>query len=305
MDNPPNQTHLSVKNDAGYPTIQLEGNNEQISIWHNFGGTQFPLCNLGVMGTYSTLMLGHSDLPADLRLWGKFPIVFDSRTGSIHVHECNNIGGVINTNLLVINGGGGGNISIKRNIPGYPPSKEVLKFEASEAKLYVGDSRIPGNILLKNFYGKDTIHIEGKTGNINLLGADCAEVFEISEDKQIDSGTVLVIGEDGKLHQSEKSFDKRVAGVVSGGRGCNPGITLNSSDNQNRKLPIALVGKVYCKVDASYNPIETGDLLTTSPTSGHAMKANNPVEAFGAIIGKALSSLKQGTDLIPILVALQ
>ena len=125
-----------------------------------------------------------------------------------------------------------------------------------------------------------------------MLGADCAEVFEISEDKQIDSGTVLVIGEDGKLHQSEKSFDKRVAGVVSGGRGCNPGITLNSSDNQNRKLPIALVGKVYCKVDASYNPIETGDLLTTSPTSGHAMKANNPVEAFGAIIGKALSSLK-------------
>jgi hypothetical protein len=52
-------------------------------------------------------------------------------------------------------------------------------------------------------------------------------------------------------------------------------------------------------------PIEVGDLLTTSPTPGHAMKATDPVRAFGAVIGKALRALGDGQGLIPILVALQ
>jgi hypothetical protein len=70
-------------------------------------------------------------------------------------------------------------------------------------------------------------------------------------------------------------------------------------------MPIALMGKVYCKVDASYGAIEVGDLLTTSSTPGHAMKANDPMKAFGSVIGKALRPLDSGEGLIPILIALQ
>ena len=66
-----------------------------------------------------------------------------------------------------------------------------------------------------------------------------------------------------------------------------------------------MVGKVHCKVDAQYSPIEVGDLLTTSPTLGHAMKASDPLKAFGAVLGKALRPLKEGQGLVPILVALQ
>jgi hypothetical protein len=62
---------------------------------------------------------------------------------------------------------------------------------------------------------------------------------------------------------------------------------------------------VYCKVDAQYSPIEVGDLLTTSPTPGHAMKADDPLKAFGTVIGKALRPLSEGQGLIPILIALQ
>jgi hypothetical protein len=72
-----------------------------------------------------------------------------------------------------------------------------------------------------------------------------------------------------------------------------------------RRVPIALIGKVYCKVDAQYAPIEVGDLLTTSPTPGHAMKAEDPLQAFGSVIGKALRSLANGQGLLPVLVALQ
>lgn len=65
------------------------------------------------------------------------------------------------------------------------------------------------------------------------------------------------------------------------------------------------MGKVYCKVDARYAPVEVGDLLTTSPTAGHAMKADDPFKAFGAVIGKALRPLAAGQEMIPILIALQ
>ena len=61
----------------------------------------------------------------------------------------------------------------------------------------------------------------------------------------------------------------------------------------------------YCKVDADIAPIEIGDLLTTSPTKGHAQKVLNRAEAVGAIIGKALGPLAKGKGKIPVLVMLQ
>jgi hypothetical protein len=48
-----------------------------------------------------------------------------------------------------------------------------------------------------------------------------------------------------------------------------------------------------------------GDLLTTSPTPGHAMKATDPLRAFGAVLGKALLPLRSGQGLIPVLIAMQ
>ena len=70
-------------------------------------------------------------------------------------------------------------------------------------------------------------------------------------------------------------------------------------------MPVALAGKAYCKVDAGYGLIEAGDLLTTSPTAGHAMKVIDTEKAFGAVIGKALRPTTSGTGLIPVLIALQ
>ena len=143
------------------------------------------------------------------------------------------------------------------------------------------------------------------TGDIRLTNADCAEDFDIADAASIEPGTVMVLGDDESLHQSSQSYDKRVAGVVSGAGSYKPGIVLDKQEaNANRK-PIALLGKVYCKVDAQYGSIEVGDLLTTSPSPGHAMKASDHLQAFGAVIGKALRPLKDGQGLIPILIALQ
>jgi hypothetical protein len=65
------------------------------------------------------------------------------------------------------------------------------------------------------------------------------------------------------------------------------------------------MGKVARKVDARHSPIGVGDLLTTSSTPGYAMKADDPLRAFGAVIGKALRSLKGEQGTIPVLIALQ
>ena len=114
----------------------------------------------------------------------------------------------------------------------------------------------------------------------------------------------MVLGDTGCLRQSENAYDKRVVGVISGAGEYKPGIVLDKQAREQRQ-PIALLGKVYCKVDAQYSPISIGDMLTTSPTPGHAMKATDPTAAFGAVIGKALRPCTTDRGLIPILICLQ
>ncbi|CCI16435.1 hypothetical protein MICAE_870002 [Microcystis aeruginosa PCC 9806] len=142
-------------------------------------------------------------------------------------------------------------------------------------------------------------------GDIRLVNADCAEDFDILDPETVQPGTVMVIESGGALRQSSRAYDKRVAGVVSGAGNYKPGLVLDSRQSSEGRMPIALMGKVYCKVDAQYGEIEIGDLLTSSPTPGCAMKAADPSQAFGAILGKALSPLMEGQALIPILVSLQ
>jgi hypothetical protein len=143
------------------------------------------------------------------------------------------------------------------------------------------------------------------TGDVKLSGGDCAEDFTVEDVDPVEPGTVMVIGEAGILQPSRHAYDKHVAGVVSGAGDLKPGIVLDNQQSQLHRKPIALLGKVYCKVDASHGAVEVGDLLTTAPTVGHAMKASDALRAFGAVIGKALRPLRTGQGIIPILIALQ
>jgi hypothetical protein len=153
-----------------------------------------------------------------------------------------------------------------------------------------------------------TVHITGVLTvdqDVAINGADCAEEFDISAGESISPGTVMVLDTGGKLSRSSCEYDKRVAGVISGAGVYRPALVLDRRGQSASRLPLALVGKAYCLVDASNGPIEVGDLLTTSATPGHAMKLNDPFRGFGAAIGKALTPHREGTGLIPILIALQ
>jgi hypothetical protein len=144
------------------------------------------------------------------------------------------------------------------------------------------------------------------TGDIVMPASDFAEDFAVDASDAIEPGTVMVLDDAGTLRPSAKGYDKKVAGVVSGAGDCRPGLILDRRElSSERRLPVALVGKVYCKVDAAFGAIEVGDLLTSSPIPGHAMKATDQIKAFGAVIGKAMRPIRSGRRLIPILIALQ
>ncbi len=141
-------------------------------------------------------------------------------------------------------------------------------------------------------------------GDILLTSADCAEQFDIVGEAIVEPGSVVVIDCEGALRQSSEPYDTKVAGVISGAGTYRPGIILDKQPSSSGRLSVSLIGKVFCKVDGQFGSIAVGDLLTTSPTAGHAMKASDSQRAFGAVLGKALKPWKDGRGLIPILVTL-
>jgi len=159
------------------------------------------------------------------------------------------------------------------------------------AGVFDGNVQINGNVTIAS------------GGDITF--ADFSEEFDIMVTADAGPGTVMILDQCGALQPSQQAYDKKVAGVISGAGNYKPGLILDKKESSGGRMPVALIGKVYCKVDAQYAPIEVGDLLTTSPTTGHAMKVGDPFKALGSVIGKALRPLETGQGLIPILIALQ
>ena len=136
-------------------------------------------------------------------------------------------------------------------------------------------------------------------------GLDYAEGFDVTEQTIMQPGTVLSIDPDnpGELTESSCPYDTKVAGIVAGANNLGSGVKLGAGQFD---CDVALAGRVYCNVDATYGRISPGDLLTTSPTPGHAMIVKDNSKAQGAILGKAMEYLENGKKgQILVLVTLQ
>ncbi len=139
-------------------------------------------------------------------------------------------------------------------------------------------------------------------------GSDLAEPFDVVGDGNVAPGMVVAIDplHPGQLRIADQPYDPTVAGCVSGANGIQPGLTMHQQGTQAEgDFPVALSGRVYCLADAAYGSIKPGDLLTTSANPGYAMRAADRDLAFGAIIGKAMSSLASGQGFVLVLVTLQ
>jgi hypothetical protein len=158
-----------------------------------------------------------------------------------------------------------------------------------------GDASFSGNVSVG---GDITVR-----GDVLLPNKDIAECFEVEDALECSPGTVMVMGDAGVLVPCSRGYDKRAVGVVSGAGTLQAAITLGASVEAAASAKIALVGTAYCRVDADFAPIEIGDLVTTSATVGHGMKASDQSSSFGAIIGKALAPLAYGQGIVPILLS--
>jgi hypothetical protein len=283
IDLNPGKRYVRLFDGSGNESIYLNGAGHLVRIFDMSGEDVLTLDTKAAGGGYAGLFLGGGRRPGILVMRdgaGKDSITLNGANNILHIYDKSG------TDVLALDANAAGG--------GY-------------AGLFLGGGSRPGILVMRDGAGKDSIELNGSSGDIVLNNADCAEDFDIcqSELSQVEPGTVMVIDSVNTLRVSSKPYDKRVAGVVSGAGDCKPGLVLDKRQSNDRRKSISLMGKVNCKVDATYSSIEIGDLLTTSSTIGHAMRVNDPLKGFGAVIGKALQPLKAGQGIIAILVSLQ
>jgi hypothetical protein len=178
-----------------------------------------------------------------------------------------------------------------------------MRFLDDQGRQRVALDATLGQIYLTNENGVHTVILDAATGDVVLAGADVAEEFDVADD--VEPGCVVRIDRDGRLVRTSSAYDTAVAGVISG-RDYRPGVVLDRrSTAGQRRVPLAMVGKVVCFADASLVPIRAGELLTSSHRPGYAMAIRDRRRAYDAVIGKALSDLPEGVGTIPMLVGLR
>ncbi|MBK9121304.1 MAG: hypothetical protein IPM18_17125 [Phycisphaerales bacterium] len=172
-----------------------------------------------------------------------------------------------------------------------------------------------GNVAIgANITPQDTLHVSGtmRTNTLRIMGgSDLSERFDVAELAAAKPSPGMVVCIDpanpGKLVPSTRSYDRTVAGVISGAGGIHSGMVMGQEGSEaDGAFPVALTGRVYVLADAKNGAIQPGDLLTTADLPGHAMKVQDYTRAQGAIIGKAMTALAAGeTGYVLVLVGLQ
>lgn len=167
----------------------------------------------------------------------------------------------------------------------------------------------------------------------DLRTGDAIDVAEYIYDTEgnTEAGDVLVADPDHgeSVIRSQEAYQTSVLGVVSTEPHMVMGMELVVDRETGEPIPgvsatrLALTGRVPVKVTDENGPIEPGDLLTTSSTTGHAMKwslldvgAAKDFEALksmlaenerrrNAVIGKAVGAHNSGTGTVMVLISLQ
>jgi hypothetical protein len=306
---------VTVNDGQGVPTIVLRGGDATIKVGTAGKGGFVRVDNdqgqeaIRLNGENANVLVGGGGTAADVYLFSEYGDMSDTSTATVHA-------GGQNGNLFLGGNDTDGDIWLFRNNTDWTFTQSAsIHADGQNANLFLGGLGVDGDIwifsenAIQSEPDSASIHLGGGSGDIILQNADVAEDFDVQDAEALEPGTVVVIGDDTRLRASTQSYDRRVAGVVAGHAGQagspRPGIILGRCASGQPRLPVALAGRVACRVDATTSPIVAGDLLTTSATPGHAMKAEDPARVHGAVIGKALQSQPAGTGLIPILVALQ
>ena len=303
ISNPCNAAFLNTSN---LPTIELQA--------HEFTENHFGGAFVALKETqgYTTI-----ELDAEVNL-------FDKRSGKITVRDADHspdrhivldatdAWGISTPALRVVDGfGNEPAVQISTHSHYGQPDRTALEIKAGVTDLdpkyfrvYTSDgdpyslkARLDGRFI------SEVLQITG--------GSDLAEPAHVSDSglgaDAIQPGMVVSIDPEnpGMLILATEAYDTKVAGVISGAGGVPPGMIMQLEGHPvcDGEHPIAMAGKVYVWCDADANgAIQPGARLTTSKTPGYAMRATDRSRCHGAVIGKAMTELKQGRGLVLLLV---
>lgn len=324
---PQGSTRVTLNGQGGDVIAGGEGSNGTLTLFNNAGEK---IALVGALLSGSGLAglgpIGGSLVVNDVN--GNGSLSFHSASGEFEIKDVFRflegtlrLGGTKDGQLLLRNGAGAETIRLNGGAGVFTvkdaSGSEAFQVDAAKGEVTVRDSfryidgtlRLghngrDGTLLLKNADGRETIRIDGKAGDVILGNADCAEDWDLADGEPCVPGAVMVLDEEGALCQCRRGYDTAVAGVISGAGALKPGIVLDRRSTGHARAPLAVMGKVFCQVDASFGSIRAGMLLTTSPNPGHAMAADL-AQAFGAVLGKALKPLSGGCGLVPVIVSLQ
>lgn len=238
---------------------------------------------------------------------------FVATTGGIRMTRANSLSGLstTNTNAAVMIeklDSGGEALWIRQRLP--EDTIPVIKMHRSpggDNDFVQGLDWSPPNNPVQKF------HIN-KNGTF-VAGSDFAEALPVVGDPgDYEPGDVVVMSERPARHveKCRTASDTRVVGIFS----TRPGVLGAEKGNGETRvdtadIPVAIIGIVPTKVCDENGPIRPGDLLTTSSTPGHAMRARTlvvegvEIHPAGAILGKAMEPLTKGRGKIRVLVTLQ
>jgi hypothetical protein len=128
----------------------------------------------------------------------------------------------------------------------------------------------------------------GSTFNTIFAKATSAQYADLAEmyvsDADYPPGTVVEFGGDNEITISSSSHSTAVAGIVS----TNPSYLMNSTQQGEHVLPIALTGRVPCQVQG---PVRKGDVLVASSTPGVAQRIGMNWQP-GCVLGKSMETIE-------------
>jgi len=145
-----------------------------------------------------------------------------------------------------------------------------------------------GSILNSNANGVGNIGNSTTYFNTVFAKATSAQYADLAEmyvsDADYEPGTVVEFGGSQEITISKTSHSTAVAGIIS----TNPSYLMNSTQKGDYVLPVALTGRVPCRVQG---PVKKGDVLVSSSTPGVAQRIGMNWQP-GCVVGKSMENIE-------------
>jgi hypothetical protein len=203
-----------------------------------------------------------------------------SATGAITVGgDISLTGNIVDAAAMIISTSSNGNITLSPN----------------------GTGVVIVNKDIQNGQGNGTGNIGSATTYFNTVFAKAtsAQYADLAENYEADAdytpGTVVVFGGNKEITVTNNSHNTAVAGVIS----TNPSYLMNAGQSGEWILPVALTGRVPCRVQG---PVNKGTVLVTGDIPGTAMAIDTSKFKPGCVVGKSLEIINS-TDVLTIEVA--